>query len=102
MREIFKYVIYLSALLSWAYVTIMQMVYADMGIPYPPVFWATAVVAIVTFFCLVGMCIHDILTNDVPRYRSRRSRRRDARCLGVIRYVGNEWVAVKDHEDDQN
>ena len=100
-RGIIKYLIYISAMLSWAYVTIMQMVYTDLGMPYPPVFWWVSVVAIVSFFLLLGDCVCDIMENDVPRHRSARARRRKNRCLGVVRYEAGRWICVPDDAEDE-
>lgn len=86
---------------SWTYASTGLIACQAADLPYPDWWYPASAVAVVTFFILLGALVHEILVNDVPRHRSRRSRRRQTRCLGVIRYVGNAWVAVKENEEDE-
>lgn len=85
---------------SWAYTTTALIACQAAGLPYPDWFYPACAVAVVTFFVLFGLLVHDIL-KEMPRHRSRRARRRDKRYLGVIRYVDGGWVCVRDTGSDE-
>ena len=85
---------------SWAYTTTGLIACQAAELPYPDWFYPASAVAVVTFFVLVGMLVHDILTSNCGRHRSRRARRREGRCLGVIRCIDGRWVCVQ-HEDEE-
>lgn len=85
---------------SWAYTTTALIACQTASLPYPDWFYPACSVAVGTFFILLGVLVHDILSSG-GRYRSRRARRRDNRCLGVIRYVDGGWACVREDNDDE-
>ena len=90
-----------TTFVSWAYAStgLIACQYAD--IPYPD-WWYTAAVAVFTFFGMLLYLVYELLTNDLPRHKSRRARRRQRGCRGVIRYMGNGcWAAVRETDDER-
>lgn len=101
MLEYIKGIFCFTTFVSWAYTTTALIACQSADLPYPDWFYPAATVAVVTFLILVWVCVHDILTNEMPRYSTRRIRRRNARCLGVIRFVDGSWMAVRENEEGE-
>lgn len=87
--------------ISWAYTTTALIACQSADLPYPDWFYPACAVAVVTFFVLLGCLVYDILSYDMPGHKSKRARRRNARCLGMIRFVDGAWVTVREGEEDE-
>lgn len=87
---------------SWAYASTGLIACQTAGIPYPNWWYTAAAVAVVTFFGLLCCLVYDLLVKEMPRHKSRRARRRQRGCLGVIRYMGNGcWAAVRENDNER-
>ena len=101
MLEFIKGIFGFLTFTSWAYTTTALMACQSAGLPYPDWFYPASVVAVVTFFILLGCLVYDIMKSAMPRHISARARRRKHRCLGVVQYENGRWICVPEDAEDE-
>lgn len=93
--EAVKLIYLFVSMISWGYTIIGYMGCAPLGLPMPDWWYTAAAAAAVTLVILIA-----VLANEIAG-RAARNRRRNARRLGVIRYVDNTWMAVREDENEE-